>query len=151
MHAAVVEVDTETGQYRVLKYVVVSDSGTMINPMVVNGQIHGIVAHGLGAATNEEFVYDQDGQLLTPTFLEYSCPQASDMPELIVDHLVTPSPFSAYGVKGMGEGSNPVPAVIAGAVEDALKPFAIRIRQSRITPEYVLGLIESAGSRGVNK
>jgi 2-furoyl-CoA dehydrogenase large subunit len=148
VHAAVVEVDPNTGAYRILRYVVVSDVGTMINPTVVEGQIHGTVAHSLGGAGLEEFAYDRQGTPLGLTFTDYRCPAAPEVPEIQVDHVISPSPFTAYGVKGMGEGSGPVPALLAQALEDALRDFKVRITDSRITPERVLKYIRAASSEG---
>jgi carbon-monoxide dehydrogenase large subunit len=120
-HAAVVEVDVETGVVRVLRYVAVDDCGTMINPMVVEGQVHGGVAHGLGNALLEAVVYDDTGQPLTGTLMDYALPRAGDVPSLTVHHVVTPSPLNPLGVKGAGEGGAlPAPAAIANAVADAL-------------------------------
>ena len=101
---ALVEVDAETGAVRVLGYWVVEDCGRMINPLVVDGQVHGGVAQGIGGALLEEFVYDEDGQLLTTTFMDYLLPGATDIPPMTVVHLETPSPFTIKGIKGMGEG-----------------------------------------------
>ena len=142
VHAVAIEVEPGTGQYKILKYVVVHDAGTLINPMIVDGQVHGAVAHSLGAAMLEEFVYDKRGQLLSGTDSDYMCPRATEIPDIHVEHVITPSPFTAYGVKGMGEGSGPVPALLAQALEDALKPLGeFRITWSRHTPEKVFGLI----------
>lgn len=148
VHAAVVEVDPKTGIYSILKYVVVSDIGVMINPTVVEGQIHGTVAHTLGAATLEEFAYDEEGNFLAPTFEQYKCPKATEMPPLQVEHRISPSPFTTYGVKGVGEGSGPAPALLASALEDALQQdFPVQITDSRVTPERVLRQIQAASRR----
>ncbi|HEY3188154.1 MAG TPA: xanthine dehydrogenase family protein molybdopterin-binding subunit, partial [Solirubrobacteraceae bacterium] len=103
-HAAIVEVEPETGAVRILKYVAVDDCGTMINPLVVEGQIHGGIAHGIGNALSEEIVYDAAGQLVTGTLMDYALPRAADVPTLAVHHVVTPSPLNPLGVKGAGEG-----------------------------------------------
>jgi 2-furoyl-CoA dehydrogenase large subunit len=138
VHAAAVEVDPRTGLYKILKYVVVSDVGVMINPTIVEGQIHGTVAHSLGAATLEEFAYDEAGNFLAATFEEYKCPKATEVPPIDIEHVISPSPFTAYGVKGVGEGNGPVPALLASALEDALYPdFPIQIADSRVTPQRV--------------
>lgn len=142
VHAVAIEVEPGTGQYKILKYVVVHDAGTLVNPMIVDGQVHGAVAHSLGAAMLEEFVYNEQGQLLSGTYSDYMCPRATEIPDIQVEHVITPSPFTAYGVKGMGEGSGPTPALLAQALEDALKPLGdFRITWSRHTPEKVFGLI----------
>ncbi len=120
-HAAVVDVDVETGRVRVLRYVAVDDCGTMINPMVVEGQIHGGIAHGIGNALLEAVVYDEAGQPTTATLMDYALPRADDVPRLEVHHVTTPSPLNPLGVKGAGEGGTlPAPAAIANAVADAL-------------------------------
>ena len=120
-HAAVVEVDRETGTVRILRYVAVDDCGAMINPMIVEGQVHGGIAHGIGNATLEEVVYDVDGQLVTGTLMDYALPRATDVPRFDVRHVVTPSPLNPLGVKGAGEGGTlPAPAAIANAVADAV-------------------------------
>lgn len=142
VHAVAIEVEPATGRYKILKYAVVHDAGTLINPMIVEGQVHGAVAHSLGAAMLEEFVYDERGQLLSGTYADYLCPRATEIPNIEVEHMITPSPFTAYGVKGMGEGSGPAPALLAQALEDALEPFGkFRITWSRHTPEKIFNLI----------
>ncbi len=135
-HAAVVEVDRETGTVRLLRYVAVDDCGTMINPMVVEGQVHGGIAHGVGNALLEEIVYDARGQLLTGTLMDYALPRAADLPPFVVHHVVTPSPLNPLGVKGAGEGGTlPAPAAIANAVADALRPLAVEVREMPLTRE----------------
>src|SRR6266850_3102536 len=135
-HAAVVEVDVDSGAVRVLRYVAIDDCGTMINPMVVDGQIHGGVAHGIGNAILEEIVYDDAGQLVTGTLMEYALPRAADIPSLEVGHVVTPSPLNPLGVKGAGEGGTlPAPAAIANAVADALRPLGVELTEMPLTRE----------------
>src|SRR5216684_2435365 len=135
-HAAVVEVDAETGAVRILRYVAVDDCGTMINPMVVEGQVHGGIAHGIGNALLEEVVYDAAGQLVTGTLMEYALPRAADVPTLEVHHVVTPSPLNPLGVKGAGEGGTlPAPAAIANAVADALRPLGVEVTEMPLTRE----------------
>jgi carbon-monoxide dehydrogenase large subunit len=120
-HGAVVDVDRETGRVAIRRYVVVEDCGTMINPTVVDGQVHGGVAQGIGSALLEEIVYSPEGDLLTSTFMDYLMPCATDVPDIEVHHLVTPSPHTEYGMKGMGESGAIGPmAAIANAVADAL-------------------------------
>ncbi len=124
----------DTGAVRVLRYVAVDDCGTMINPMVVDGQIHGGVAHGIGNAFLEEIVYDDAGQLVTGTLMEYALPRAADVPSLEVGHVVTPSPLNPLGVKGAGEGGTlPAPAAIANAVADALRPLGVELTEMPLT------------------
>jgi aerobic carbon-monoxide dehydrogenase large subunit len=119
-HACVVEVDPETEAVTILDYAVVHDCGTLVNPMVVEGQIHGGVAQGVGGALYERLVYDEDGQLLTASFMDFLIPYATEVPEIRISHLQTPSPLNPLGVKGAGEaGVIPVEAAIAAAVEDA--------------------------------
>jgi carbon-monoxide dehydrogenase large subunit len=120
-HGAVVSVDAGTGKVRVERYVVIEDCGTMINPMIVDGQIHGGVAQGIGSALLEEFHYDEEGQPLTATLMDYLLPSMTDVPAIEVHHLLTPSPFTEYGMKGMGEAGAIGPmAAIANAVTDAI-------------------------------
>ncbi len=129
------EVDPETGVVRLLRYVAVDDCGVMINPMVVEGQVHGGIAHGIGNALLERVVYDGAGQLVTGTLMDYALPRAGDVPGLEVHHVVTPSPLNALGVKGAGEGGTlPAPAAIANAVADAL---GVNITEMPLTREQV--------------
>jgi CO/xanthine dehydrogenase Mo-binding subunit len=120
MHAVVVETDPETADIKILRYCVVHDCGTLINPMIVEGQIHGGVAQGVGGALYERMEYAADGQLLNASFMDFLMPYASEVPEIEIDHLVTPSPLNPLGVKGAGEaGVIPGSAAIAAAIEDA--------------------------------
>ena len=147
-HAAVVEVDPETGAVRILRYVAVDDCGTMINPMVVEGQIHGGIAHGIGNALLEEIVYDGAGQLVTGTLMDYALPRAADVPRLEVHHVVTPSPLNPLGVKGAGEGGTlPAPAAIANAVADALRPLGVEITEMPLTRERLWRRVRVAEAR----
>ncbi len=144
-HIALVEVDIETAQVKVLRYGVVHDCGRAINPLLVAGQVHGATVHGIGAALLEEFVYDENGQLLTTTFMDYLKPTASDVPTIETDHLETPSPFTPLGTKGVGEGGAiPAPACIANAVEDALRPLGVRIDGLPISPSRLWTLLQRA-------
>jgi 2-furoyl-CoA dehydrogenase large subunit len=118
---AVIEVDPRTGAVKVLDYVTVHDAGRLLNPLLVEGQVRGGFAHGVGAALFEQVVYDEDGNLLTGTFMDYLCPTAADVPSVRMEHLETPSPFTALGAKGLGEGTTmSAPVAIANAVADAL-------------------------------
>jgi carbon-monoxide dehydrogenase large subunit len=133
-HAAVVEVDPDTGAVTIVRYVAVDDCGAVINPMVVEGQVHGGIAHGIGNALLEEVVYDAAGQLLTGTLMEYALPRADTVPPLEVRHVVTPSPLNPLGVKGAGEGGTlPAPAAIANAIADALAPLGVRVTEMPLT------------------
>ncbi len=135
-HAAVVEVDAETGAVRIERYVVVHDCGTIINPTVVEGQIRGGVAHGIGNALYESIVYDEAGQLLSGSFMDYAMPDAPMVPHVEVAHLETPSPFNPLGIKGAGEGGTiGALATIAGAVEDALSPFGVTLNSLPLRAE----------------
>ena len=120
MHAAVVETDPVTAEIRILRYCVVHDCGPMINPLIVEGQVHGGVAQGIGGALYERMVYDESGQLLNASFMDFLMPYASEVPTIETDHLETPSPLNPLGIKGAGEaGCIPVSAVIASAISDA--------------------------------
>ncbi|MFI6815130.1 aerobic carbon-monoxide dehydrogenase large subunit [Nonomuraea sp. NPDC050328] len=120
MHAAIVETDPETAEIRILRYAVVHDCGRLINPMIVEGQIHGGVAQGVGGALYERMVYDSHGQLLNASFMDFLMPYATEVPRIETAHLETPSPLNPLGVKGAGEaGVIPVSAVLASAIEDA--------------------------------
>jgi aerobic carbon-monoxide dehydrogenase large subunit len=135
---AVVRVDRDTGQVRLERFVAVDDCGNAINPLLVDGQIVGGFAQGLGQALLERIAYGEDGQLLTGTFMEYAIPRADDMPELVVDRTVTPSPLNPLGVKGVGEGSACVaPPAIVNAVVDALSPFGIQHVDMPLTAEKI--------------
>ena len=147
VHLAHVEVDVGTGHVRLLRYVVAHDCGKVINPTIVEGQVHGGVAQGVGGALFEEMVYDDQGQLLTGTFMDYLVPTAAELPPIETVHLEYPSPRNPLGVKGLGEGGaiSP-PAAIANAIEDALSPFGVRIRETPVSPSRLLALIDSARS-----
>src|SRR5438093_1284022 len=135
---AVVRVDRDTGQVRLERFVAVDDCGNAINPLLIDGQIVGGFAQGLGQALQERIAYGEDGQLLTGTFMEYAIPRADDMPELVVDRTVTPSPLNPLGVKGVGEGSACVaPPAIVSAVVDALSPFGVRHVDIPLTSEKI--------------
>jgi len=142
-HAAVVEVDVETGLIKVLRYLIVGDCGNMINPVIVEGQMHGATAHGISAALHEQFIFNEVGQPLTLTYADYGATTAMEVPDIEVYHMVTPSPFTPLGTKGVGEGGAiPSLAAIANAVEDALEPFGVEITDLPITPEKVLRLLK---------
>ncbi|MFQ5827597.1 MAG: xanthine dehydrogenase family protein molybdopterin-binding subunit [Candidatus Methylomirabilia bacterium] len=137
-HCCLVEVNAKTGLVRILKYVVVHDCGRELNPLIVEGMVHGSTVHGIGAALLEEFRYDERGQLLTSTFMDYLKPTSADVPAIEVDRLEHPSPFTPLGAKGVGEGGAiPSPAAVANAVEDALAPSGVTIRSLPVTPERV--------------
>ncbi|MBI2216475.1 MAG: molybdopterin-dependent oxidoreductase [Candidatus Rokubacteria bacterium] len=149
-HCCLVEVERRTGQVRILAYLVVHDCGRELNPGIVEGMVHGSTVHGIGAALLEEFRYDEGGNLLTSTFMDYLKPTALDVPDIDVDHLETPSPFTPLGAKGVGEGGSiPGPAAVANAVEDALAAFVIR--SLPITPERVWSWLNLAGETGARR
>ena len=142
-HIALVEVDSDTGKVTLLRYIVVEDCGTIINPTVVDGQIQGGVAQGIGTALYEHALYDENGQFLTGTLMDYLIPTAIDVPQVEIGHIESPSPHTPHGIKGVGEGGAIAPpAAIANAVADALAPFDVRVDAIPLTPERVLGWIE---------
>jgi len=146
VHVAQVEVDLGTGGVKLLRYVVAHDCGRVINPTIVEGQVHGGVAQGVGGALFEEMVYDETGQLLTGSLMDYAVPKADDLPAIETVHLEFPSPRNPLGVKGLGEGGaiSP-PAAIANAVEDALAPFGVRVTETPLTAARIIALLERAG------
>jgi carbon-monoxide dehydrogenase large subunit len=141
-HACTVEVDTGLGSVRLLDYVIVEDGGVLLNPMIVDGQIEGGTAQGIGTALYEEMPFDPHGQPLASTLAEYSLPGATEMPTLRILHMQTPSPYSAFGQKGIGEGGaiGP-PAAIANAVNDALRPLGVAVSALPITPARILAAL----------
>jgi len=143
VHVAHVEVDVGTGLVKLLRYVVAHDCGKVINPLIVEGQVHGGVAQGVGGALYEEMVYDESGQLLTGTLMDYLVPTAMELPPIETVHLEFPSSRNPLGVKGLGEGGaiSP-PAAIANAVDDALAPYGVRITATPASPARILALIE---------
>lgn len=148
MHAARVEVDPDTGGVTILRYAVVEDCGTVINPMIVEGQVHGGVAQGVGGALLEELVYDGAGQLVTTSLMDYLVPGATEVPPIDVVHLETPSPHTVGGWKGMGEGGSiNAPAAIVSAVNDALSPLGIVANQTPLSPEWIAAAIRRARDR----
>jgi carbon-monoxide dehydrogenase large subunit len=147
-HLAVVEVDVETGRVRVLRYVTVDDCGRLVNPALVEGQIAGGVAQGLGGALMEHCAYGEDGQLLTATLMDYAVPTAADLPPIETHHLETPAPALVGGFKGAGEaGTTGAPAAILNAVNDALAPFGAVVTEQPITAQRVRRALEAAAAR----
>jgi CO/xanthine dehydrogenase Mo-binding subunit len=141
-----VEIDRDTGAVDILKYVTVHDSGTIINPLLVEGQLYGGFAHGLGGALYEQLCYDEHGQLLTGSFMDYCVPTASQvLSQLDIGHLTTPSPLTPLGAKGCAEATSmSAPAAIANAVSDALRPYGLMIRDLPLSAAKVWNLIQSA-------
>jgi aerobic carbon-monoxide dehydrogenase large subunit len=145
-HAAIVEVDPQTGIVTILKYVAVHDCGRVINPMIVEGQVHGGVAQGIGGSFYERLVYDQDGQPLSTTFMDYLIPTAMEVPEIECHHVETPSPLNPLGIKGAGEaGVIPVPALMAQALDDALSPWGVRVTEMPLNPGQIRALVRERG------
>jgi carbon-monoxide dehydrogenase large subunit len=144
-HAAVVAVDVETGRIDILDYVVVEDGGTMINPMIVDGQIRGGVAQGIGTALYEETPFDSRGQPLAGTLGEYLLPGSTSVPRIRIEHMETASPHTQHGAKGIGEGGavGP-PAAIVSAVNDALRSLGAELHDLPVTPQRVISAITSA-------
>ncbi len=144
-HIAVVDVDAATGFVRIVRYVVVEDCGRMINPMVVDGQITGGVAQGLGGAMFEHLVFDENGQPLTTSLMDYLVPTAADVPFVEIGHVETPSPLVPGGFNGAGEGGTIAPAAaLANAIADALAPFGARVREMPFSPERVFRMTQPA-------
>jgi carbon-monoxide dehydrogenase large subunit len=144
-HAAIVAVDTELGHVEILDYVIVEDCGTLVNPMVVDGQMIGGAAQGIGTALYEESPYDANGQPLASTFADYLLPGATEVPAMRLFHMQTPSPYTAYGIKGMGEGGAIAPpAAIFNAVNDALKGLGVEVNETPLTPRRLLAAIQRA-------
>jgi carbon-monoxide dehydrogenase large subunit len=146
-HVAEVEVDPATGHVTILRYTALQDCGTRVNPMIVDGQIRGGVVHGIGNALFEEMIYSADGQPLTVTFADYLLPTSTEVPNIVTLYRETPTPINPLGAKGVGEvGTIPAAAAIISAVEDALQPFGVRIRQTPIPPRALFEMIEDARS-----
>ena len=148
-HAAVVAVDLDLGAVEILDYVVVEDGGVLVNPMIVDGQVYGGTAQGIGTALYEEMPFDAEGQPLASTFADYLLPGAPEIPAIRLYHMETPSPYTEFGQKGIGEGGaiGP-PAAIANAVNDALKDLGAELCETPITPRRVLAAIAAARGRG---
>jgi carbon-monoxide dehydrogenase large subunit len=148
VHIAYVEVDPETGMVEILDYVAVDDAGTIINPLLAAGQIHGGVVQGIGQALYEEVCYDvETGQLMTGSLLDYAVPRADSVPNIRTQFQETPSPTNPLGAKGIGEsGAIGAPPTIVHAVLDALSPFAIGHLDMPLTPLKIWTAIQNAGA-----
>ncbi len=143
IHGAIIEVDPKTGLVTFVKYAAVHDCGKVINPVVVEGQVHGGVAQGIGGAFFERLVYNEEGQIINASFMDYLLPTAAEVPPIIVDHVETPSPLNPLGVKGAGEaGVIPVPALFASAIDDALSSFGVRIREMPLHPNRLFEILQ---------
>jgi carbon-monoxide dehydrogenase large subunit len=144
-HAAVVAVDPELGQVEILDYVISEDCGTIVNPMIVDGQILGGALQGVGTALYEESHYDIEGQPLASTYADYTMPGPTHLSNIRLDHLVTPSPLTEYGVKGLGEGGAiPPPATIANAINDALRDYGVEVNETPMSPRRVRAKVVEA-------
>ena len=144
-HIAALEIDPDTYQIHLTDFVVAEDCGRLVNPLIVDGQVHGGVAQGIGAALYEQVVYDGDGQIHTASLVDYLVPSAAEIPRMKVAHLESASPATLGGFRGMGEGGTiGGPAAVANAVADALSPLGIEIVELPITPERLFRLIEAA-------
>jgi carbon-monoxide dehydrogenase large subunit len=149
-HIAIVEVDVETGRVRIETYLVAEDAGRLINPMIVDGQIHGGVAQGLGNALMEEIVYDETGNILTATLADYIMPTAREMPPIDIHHRETLTSASVTKAKGLGEGGAiGAPAAIVNAVNDALAPFGVSIDEFPATPQRIRAALRTAAAKAV--
>ena len=138
-----VEIDPNTYDIKIVDYTTVHDAGTLLNPMIVEGQVYGATIHGLGGALYEEFQYDDNGQLQNASFMDYLCPTATESPRLSMDHIETPSPFSLLGAKGAGEGNSmSAPAAIVNAVGDAMRPLGVRIASLPVTPSRLFEAVQ---------
>jgi CO/xanthine dehydrogenase Mo-binding subunit len=147
VHAAVIELDTETGAVRFVRYVVVHDCGIVINPLVVDGQVIGGIAQGVGGSFYERLAYDAQGQIQNASLMDFLIPYATEVPEVELHHLETPSPLNPLGVKGAGEGGAiPVPAVAAAAIDDALSAFGVAVRRMPLDPEELMDLAAASGA-----
>ncbi len=145
-HVCTCEVDVATGMVELLRYIVSEDCGPMINPNVVEGQIAGGTVQGIGGALLEQMAYDEDGNPLTTTFMDYLLPTASEVPRIEYGHVETPSPGPG-GYKGVGEGGAiGAPPAVANAVADALAPFGVKVTRLPLSPAKVVELIEAAGA-----
>ena len=142
-HIVAVEIDRDTGEVKILKYVAVDDCGHQINPLLVEGQVQGGIAHSLGQVLFERAVYDDHGQLITGEFMDYPLARAKDIPEYVLDSTVTPSPSNPMGIKGVGEaGTIGATPAIANAVMDALSPLGIRRLDLPLLPEKIWRAIQ---------
>jgi CO/xanthine dehydrogenase Mo-binding subunit len=146
-HLCMVEVDRETGKVKILKYVMVDDCGVRLNPSVVRGMLMGGMAHGVGTALLEEYVYDDHGQMLTSSYMDYLMPTIMEVPAAEEHEMCTPSPIAPLGVKGVGEGAlHTTPAAVLCALNDALEPLGIRITEAPMTPLRIWKALQTRAS-----
>jgi carbon-monoxide dehydrogenase large subunit len=143
-HALIVEVDPETMMIEIKRYVVVEDCGTVLNPLILDGQVHGGVALGIGNSYYEQLIYDAHGQLLNASLADYLIPSSMEVPRIEVEHEATPSPLNPLGSKGAGEaGTIPVPALFAQALEDALADYDLEILEAPLSPNRLFELLHT--------
>jgi aerobic carbon-monoxide dehydrogenase large subunit len=148
-HACITEVDVETGKVDVKRYVSVDDCGPAINPKLIEGQIHGGIVHALGQALFERIHYDDGGQLVTGTFVDYALPSAADVPSFETDRTETPSPVNSLGVKGVGEaGTIAASPAVLNSVVDALRPLGVTFLDMPLSPQAIWSAIQEAQGRG---
>jgi carbon-monoxide dehydrogenase large subunit len=151
-HACVVDIDGETGKTRVVRYVAVDDCGNGINPLLIDGQVHGGIVHGIGQALYERVHYDEDGQLVTGTFVDYALPTAAELPSFETDRTVTPSPVNSLGAKGVGEaGTIASSAAVTNAVIDALRPLGVDYINMPLSPMRIWEAISEARGSNTNE
>jgi len=144
-HAVVLAVDPATGAIEILTYVVVEDGGTIVNPLIADGQVFGGAAQGIGTALYEEMPFSDDGQPLATTLGDYLLPGSTEVPHIAIEHMSTPSPFTEFGIKGLGEGGAIAPpAAIANAINDALRPLGVTVTETPITPRRLLAALAAA-------
>ena len=144
-HAVVLAVDPATGTVEILNYVVIEDGGTLVNPLIADGQVFGGAAQGIGTALYEEMPFSPDGQPQATTLGDYLLPGSTDVPHIRIEHMLTPSPFTEFGIKGLGEGGAIAPpAAIANAINDALQPLGVVVTETPITPRRLLAAIAAA-------
>jgi carbon-monoxide dehydrogenase large subunit len=145
-HACAIAVDTELGTVELLDYVICEDGGTLLNPMVVDGQILGGLAQGIGTALYEEMPYDDEGQPLASTLADYLLPGATEVPMARLEHMETPSPYTEFGQKGLGEGGAIAPpAAIVNAINDALAPLGVEMMECPVSPRRLRAALRAAG------
>lgn len=142
------EIDADTGRYRIVKFTAVDDFGQILNPLIVAGQVHGGIAQGLGQAMGELAKYDENGQLMTGSFMDYWMPRADDMPSFDISWNEIPSRSNALGVKGAGEaGTVGAPAAFINAIIDALKPYGVEAIDMPVTPLKLWEIIQAGGAK----
>jgi aerobic carbon-monoxide dehydrogenase large subunit len=150
-HAVVLAVDVQLGKVEVIDYVIVEDGGVLINPQVVDGQVYGGAAQGIGTALYEEMRFDAEGQPLASTLADYLLPGAAEVPNIRIEHMATPAPYTEFGQKGIGEsGAIGSTAAIASAVNDALRPLGVEISVLPITPRVVVEALAAVGARSAS-